>query len=78
MGIISYRFKADAAQQWLEQSVSPPQDLAAFTMIFQILTNMLFSKPVQIACYGDRGEDCRLSVVINANSTLEMVVESKQ
>ena len=76
MGITSYSFLADAAHQWLEQNVSPPRDLTAFTMIFQIWTNMHFIEPVQIACYGDRGDDCHLSVVINVNSTLEMIIES--
>ena len=76
MGITPYRFTRDSASQWLEQEVSPPRDLTAFTMIFQIQTNMFFDKAVQIACYGEQGDDCRLSVVINANFTLEMVIGS--
>lgn len=76
MGIASQRFTSDAAQQWLEQEVSPPHDLTALTMIFQIRTNMGIIKPIQIACYGNQGDDCRLSVVINVNSTLETIIES--
>ena len=76
MGITPYRFTGGSASQWLEQEVSPPRDLTAFTMIFQIQTNMFFDKAVQIACYGEQEDDCRLSVVINANFTLEMVIGS--
>lgn len=76
MGITAYWFSAHAASQWLEQAVSPPRDLTAFTMIFQIQTSKFFDKAIQIACYGDRGDDCRLSVVINVNFTLEMMIES--
>ena len=76
MGIRAYQFPSTATSQWLEQAVSPPRDLTAFTMIFQIMTKMHFDKPVQIACYGDQGDDCRLSVVINVNYTLEMIIGS--
>lgn len=74
--ITSYSFQRFAKRQWLEQAVSPPQDLTAFTMIFQILTRMFFSEPVQIACYGDHGDACHLSLVININLTLEVIIES--
>ena len=78
MGITSYEFPSQAASQWLEQAVSPPRDLTAFTMIFQIQTSMFFDKAIQIACYGNRGDDCHLSVVINANFTLEIIIESSR
>lgn len=76
MGISAYAFPNTAASQWLEQAVSPPRDLTAFTMIFQLLSAMNTDKDVQIACYGDTGDDCRLSVVIKVNSTLEMIIGS--
>ena len=74
MGIYSYYFRG--SPEWLEQQVSPPKDLTAFTMLFQALTDNIFNKPAQIACYGNEGEDCRLSVVINTNFTLGIVIES--
>ena len=76
MGLQPYLFTAQTASQWIEQSVSPPRDLTAFTMIFQIRTRMHFDEAVQIACYGDQGNACHLSVVINANYTLQVVIGS--
>ena len=64
------------AAQFVEQEVSPPKDLVAFTIVFQVQTNNPHNRAVQIACYGNEGEDCRLSVVINANFTLGIIIES--
>lgn len=75
MGLQPYEFDSSISPQWLEQTISPPRDLEEFTMIFQILTGPV-QKPGQIACYGDRGDNCRLSVVINANLSLEITIES--
>ena len=74
MGLYPHRF--DTLSQMLEQNVSRPRDLNAFTMVFQVKTNNPPRTPVQIACYGNEGEDCRLSVVINANFTLGIIIES--
>lgn len=74
MGIRSYDFMGNGQKQWMEQTISPPQDLTAFTMVFQIVIPGV--PPGQIACYGDRGDDCRLSVVLNANFSLEITIES--
>ena len=76
MGILSYDFMSNAQKQWMEQTISSPQDLTAFTMIFQILIAEKPRHPGQIACYGDRSDDCRLSVVMNANLSLEITIES--
>lgn len=77
MGLQPYLFTAQAASQWIEQAVSPPRDLTAFTMMFQISTKMRFDdKAVQVACYGDQGDACHLSVVINVNYTLQVIIES--
>ena len=74
MGIYSYQFYGPTES--LEQNVSPPKDLTAFTLIFQTLTNNKVVRPNQMACYGNEGEDCRLSVVINTNFTLGITIES--
>ena len=76
MGLYSYYFHTST--QMLEQEVSPPKDLTAFTMVFQVQTDDYGQRPVQIACYGNEGEDCRLSVVINTNFTLGIIIESTQ
>ncbi|CAB3988698.1 Hypothetical predicted protein, partial [Paramuricea clavata] len=78
MGIYAYNFRSNANFQWLEQEISPARNLTAFTMLFQIKRGGLFPNPSQIACYGDRGDDCRISVVINVNSTLEIIIESRR
>jgi hypothetical protein len=77
MGIHGYRFLDNPKSQWLEQAVSPARNLTAFTMIFQIRSASL-QNPIQIACYGDRGDNCRLSVVITLNMTLEIIIESRR
>ena len=74
MGIYSRVFSTTT--QMLEQQVSPPKDITEFTMVFQVATNNYMDKTVQIACYGNEGEDCRLSVAINGNLTLGITIES--
>ncbi|XP_028407922.1 uncharacterized protein LOC114530553, partial [Dendronephthya gigantea] len=76
LGIYAKYFPLTSYFQWLEHTVSPPRDLDAFTMFFQLRSQNPPSSPTQIACYGDSADDCRLSVVINANSTMEMIIES--
>ena len=76
MGIVPYHFKINAHKQWMEQTIPSPRDLTAFTLIFQILITDKPPQPGQIFCYGDRGDDCRLSMVMNANLSLDITLES--
>ena len=75
MGIVAYEFPDTHQLQWLEHEVSPPKDLTSFTIIFQTYGRYQ-SRPWQIACYGDEGDECRLSVVVNVNYTMEVIIES--
>ena len=65
-----------SALRRLETSISPPVDLTAFTMSFYMESYVFPVNPYQIACYGDDGTSCALSVVIHANMTLEIVIAS--
>ena len=78
MGIATHQFYSTAALKWLETEVSPPRHLTAFTIIFDLhFPSQRFpTKPIQIACYGDQGTPCRLSIVIHVNVTLEIIIES--
>ena len=77
-GISTYSFPIDGRtlSRWLEHQVSPPRRLTAFTIIFQMKCGFFPPNPYQIACYGDQGVPCRLSVVIHKNLTLETTIAS--
>ena len=78
----AYTFSKEISTlQWLEQNVFPPKDLTALTMIFQLHISSAkppIHHPFQIACYGNSGDDCRFSVAITVNLTLEVIIESKR
>ena len=57
-------------------SISPPVNLTAFTMSFYVESEFHPVNPYQIACYGDDGTKCALSVVIHSNMTLEISIVS--
>ncbi len=56
--------------------VFQPLNLTAFTISFYLTMHVLPIDPYQIACYGDDGKNCALSVVIHANMTLEISIAS--
>ncbi|CAB3977561.1 Hypothetical predicted protein [Paramuricea clavata] len=78
MGLPAHLFYSTSTFKWLETEVSPPRHLTAFTIIFDLSfsKDMFPTKPIQIACYGDQGSPCRLSIVIHVNVTLEIIIES--
>ena len=65
-----------SALRRLEKSISPPVNLTAFTISFYVESEFYPINPYQIACYGDDGRNCALSVVIHANMTLEISLVS--